>query len=218
MKMNAILANSVAQRAFVLLSSVGVWFFSVTIFKPWVVGFYSDAITRLESGPRLFMNHAFVFSTPTAVVCLGWFLILKRLGLVDSISMTMSPQLFLRSMYWAIGIVVLTLVSAPLLGLEYGFHFSPWSLAGNFISNLSEEIIFRGFLLFAFWRAFGFKAVAVILSGIVFGLTHEQYPVLIKVYIMGIGTLLSHLTSLEGNLLPAVIVHDVSDWILDLFL
>jgi membrane protease YdiL (CAAX protease family) len=98
------------------------------------------------------------------------------------------------------------------------FHFNPFSIAGNFFSNFCEELIFRGLIFFAFYSASNNKNVGIFISGIIFGLTHEQYPWLIKGYIMIIGTLFSHLTSEKNNLIPAIVAHDVVDWILDLFL
>lgn len=206
------------QRAFVLISSIGVWLFSFLIFKPWIVGFYSKSFANFEEGPRLFLKHTFVFSTPTALLCLVWIILLQKWKLIEPIQVSFGKKTLLVSLCWGVGVALFTLAIAPALGMEYKFHFNPWSIAGNFTSNLCEELIFRGLLFFAFWRAFGSKCVAIFSSGIIFGLTHEQYPWLIKTYIAGIGSLLSYLTSKERNIIPAIIVHDVSDWILDLFL
>lgn len=212
------LSKNFIQRAFVLISSIGVWLFSFLIFKPWVVGFYSKFFENFEVGPRLFFKHSFVFSAPTALLCLVWIILLQKWKLIEPIQVSFDKKSVMISLYWGVGVALITLAIAPILGMNYRFHFDPWSIAGNFISNLYEEIIFRGLLFLSFWRAFGSKSIAIFLSGILFGLTHEQYPWLLKTYIAVIGSFLSYLTSKERNIIPAIIVHDISDWILDLFL
>lgn len=212
------ISKNFKQRAFVLVSSISVWLFAFLIFKPWIVGFYSDYFKSFDDGSRLFLKHTFIFSTPTAIVCLLWIVLLQKLKLIEPIKISLNKKIFLSSVLWGLGVAIFTLAIAPLLGMDYGYHFNPWSIAGNFTSNFCEEIIFRGLLLFAIWSALDSKTLAIILTGIIFGLTHEQYPWLIKVYIALIGSLLSYLTTKEKNILPAIIVHDISDWILDLFL
>lgn len=206
------------QSAFVLFSSIAVWLIALLVFKPWVTSFYSIYFTDFAEGPRYFLKHTFIFSTPTALLCFVWFIILQKSKLIQHLSFSFSRKLILTGLIWGMAISLFTLAIAPVLGLKYSFHFNPWSIAGNFTSNLCEEIIFRGLLFFAFWRSFGSKPIAIFLSGVAFGLSHEQYPWHLKTYIAGIGALLSYLTANEKNLVPAIIAHDISDWILDLFL
>lgn len=206
------------KKIFVFISSINVWLFAFLVFKPWIVGFYSGYFKHLNEGPKLFLKHTFIFSTPTAFICLAWILLLQHLKLIPIINLKLSKKSVFSGFVWGIGITIVTLAIAPLLGMSYGLHFNPWSIAGNFTSNFCEEIIFRGLLFFALWSSIGSKPLSILLSGIIFGLTHEQYPWLIKGYISLIGCLLSYMTAQENNLIPAVIAHDISDWILDLFL
>jgi membrane protease YdiL (CAAX protease family) len=192
--------------------------FAFLFFKPWIVGFYAGYFKNLNEGPKLFLMHTFIFSTPTAFFCLAWVLLLQYLKLIPIIRFKFSKKTVLSGFVWGIVITAVTLAIAPLLRMPYGFHFNPWSIAGNLTSNFCEEIIFRGLLFFALWISTGSKPLSILLSGIIFGLTHEQYPWLIKGYISMIGCLLSYMTAQGNNLIPAVIAHDISDWILDLFL
>lgn len=210
------------KRIFILASSFCIWFFSFRIFKPWIVSFYSNYINTFEEGSRLFLNHTFVFSTPTAILCLIWILVLNKLQLIPKILFQINKKAFYSGIIWGLAIAVITLIIAPLLGATYGFHFNIWSIAGNFTSNLGEEIIFRGLLFFSLWSFLGTKPAskyfAILISGLIFGLTHEQYPWALRGYISVIGCCLSYLSSQENNLMPAIVAHDLSDWILDLFL
>lgn len=209
---------TIFQKAFVLISSISVWLFAFLIFKPWIVKFYSPYFHEFADGPKLFLKHTFIYSTPTALICYLWIRFLQYYKLIPQIYFKISKSNVTQGIKYGIAIVILTFVLSPLLGLTFTFHFNPYSIAGNFFSNFCEEIIFRGLLFFAIYSATNNKFIGIIISGIIFGLTHEQYPWLVKGYIMLIGALLSYLTSDKNNLVPAVVAHDISDWILDLFL
>ncbi len=60
-----------------------------------------------------------------------------------------------------------------------------WKIAGNAFSNAYEELIYRGFLLAGLTVLIGFWPAAIV-SSIVFGLTHDQYPLSLQVLIMGV--------------------------------
>lgn len=209
---------TVPQRLLVLISSVGVWLFAFLIFKPWIVKFYSPLLKDISEGPKLFLKHTFIFSTPTALLCFFWIMLLTNWGLIPKIHFKITLPQIKTGLIWGLVIVIATLLISPLLGMPIGFHYNPWSIAGNFFSNFCEEVIFRGLLFYAIWSSLGNKYFAIIISGIIFGLTHEQYPWILKGYVAVIGVVLSYLTSKENNLIPAIVAHDIADWILDLFL
>lgn len=59
--------------------------------------------------------------------------------------------------------------------------WGPWgglqlALAATIVAPLSEELFFRGLLLQALWRYLGHAWLAIVLSGIGFGLIHIQLP------------------------------------------
>ncbi len=172
--MSSISKLSIWQRAIVLISSIGIWLFAFLIFKPWIVKFYSPLLKDFSDGPRLFFKHTFIFSTPTALICFLWMTLLMNLGLIPKIHFKISLPQINTGLVWGLIIVIVTLLISPLLGMPIGFHYNPWSIAGNFFSNFCEELIFRGLLFYAIWSSLGNKYFAIILSGIIFGLTHEQ--------------------------------------------
>lgn len=203
------------KKLLILSSSILVWQFTFIYFKPWLVSFYSPYIKNLEPGLKLFLRHAFVFSTPTALACSVWFYILAKLKYTESIHFLFDKQALTKGLYLGLIISLVTVVCSPVLGLQLKPHFNVWSLTGNIVSNFCEELIFRGLLLYSILQLTNSKQISALLSGIIFGLTHEQYDWLGKIYISILGYLLGVLTTQNNNLIPAYTAHNVADWILD---
>jgi hypothetical protein len=81
-------------------------------------------------------------------------------------------------------------------------------------SNFFEEYVYRGFILAALAAALGFWP-AVILSSIMFGATHTQYPLVLQGMIAALSVLWSWAGKRGGGLMAPYAAHMTLDWILD---
>ena len=76
------------------------------------------------------------------------------------------------------------------------------------VPSICEEILFRGYVLRAFEKSWGI-IVAIIVSGIIFGLFHIQLGNLMP--LAALGMILALMTWLSGTIWPAVIAHLVNN-------
>jgi membrane protease YdiL (CAAX protease family) len=109
-------------------------------------------------------------------------------------------------------------VCAAAARMPFAFHFDPWSTVGNLVSNAEEEIAARGLVFAAAWYATGRVSLAALVSGAVFGLVHEQYPLLMRLNIAAVGAFWSWVYARTGNLVAPWLAHEIFDLVLDLIL
>jgi len=135
-------------------------------------------------------EHAFLYTTLTALVCLvAWFL-LGRKNLLEKPGPSFQFKRPRATLSWGIGsglIVVafnlLLVTVAAAAGalpktMSLGWHhLSGWVVAGNLFSNFYEEIIYRGFVYIAIRAVTGSAVIGVVCSSLLFGLMHLQYPI-----------------------------------------
>jgi uncharacterized protein len=76
------------------------------------------------------------------------------------------------------------------------------------VPSISEELLFRGYVLRAFEKSWGILT-AIIVSGIIFGLFHMQVPNLMP--LAALGMLLAMMTWLSRSIWPAVAAHLVNN-------
>lgn len=94
----------------------------------------------------------------------------------------------------------------PVTALEK-FSFSALSLSAGF----TEELIFRGFLLWALTIASGSLLVAVVLSSVLFGILHEYQDVAGAARATVLGAVLAAPVVATGSLVPAMVAHAAID-------
>lgn len=76
------------------------------------------------------------------------------------------------------------------------------------IPAICEEILFRGYILRAFEKSWG-PIVAIIISGLIFGMFHIQLGNIFPLATLGI--ILALMTWLSGTLWPAIIAHFINN-------
>ncbi len=76
------------------------------------------------------------------------------------------------------------------------------------IPAICEEVLFRGYVLRAFEKSWGI-IVAIVVSGIVFGLFHLQVANLLPLATLGM--ILALMTWLSGSIWPAVVAHFINN-------
>jgi CAAX amino terminal protease family. len=91
---------------------------------------------------------------------------------------------------------------------------APWKIAGNVFSNFYEEFVFRGFILTALRRMFGFWPAALVSSAI-WGTLHIQYPIPLRLLIVVVGIGLCWLVRRTQSLWAPYFAHEVLDLIGD---
>ena len=205
-------ALSVRARVFIIGSSFLVWLVAFFIVTPAVVRITQPIVATMARGPGLLFMHALVFSLPTALLCGGWLVVLVRHGLVPAPAIHVR---WLRAGLTGAAIAVATVPLSPLLGLTLRLHVDWWSVAGNAFSNGYEEIIYRGLIFAACWAATSRRIVASVLSGVVFGLSHYQYPLILRAYVAVVGVVLALAMGPRREIGTAYVAHDIADWILD---
>ncbi len=73
-----------------------------------------------------------------------------------------------------------------------------------FLAPLTEELLFRGFLLNYFWNRFGF-ITAALSSSILFSLLHQIPTVFIPILILSL--MLAFLYRRTGSIVPGIVIH-----------
>lgn len=185
----------------------------------WFRGHVLDALGNPPfAGPWMLFEHAFVFSTLTATACLIAWLVLIAAGLMGPIPLGRGKGM----VFWGVvGAAVSIAATFALLALTHpdALHWippKPWSIAGNLFSNFYEEFIYRGFLLAALTRVFGFWPAALVSSSL-FGMSHSQYPLDIKILVGAIGFLFCLIARRAQTIWAPWISHMGLDVVVDLF-
>ncbi len=76
------------------------------------------------------------------------------------------------------------------------------------VPSVCEEILFRGYVLRAFEKSWG-MIVAIVVSGIIFGLFHIQLGNLMP--LAALGMILALMTWLSGTIWPAIVAHIINN-------
>jgi membrane protease YdiL (CAAX protease family) len=93
-----------------------------------------------------------------------------------------------------------------------------WYVALSVTAGATEEIVFRGFLLFALLEATGSTALAVLLANGAFGVVHAYQQPAGAARAAALGAILTAPVLATGSLLPAMTAHAMLDLITGLVL
>jgi membrane protease YdiL (CAAX protease family) len=102
----------------------------------------------------------------------------------------------------------------PIHAVLEAIETSAWGLAGKaqltltaiMVAPLAEELFFRGLLLQTFWRYLGQAWLAIALSGVAFGLIHNEQPQAV-LPMMTMGVILGYVRVRYRSLTTCVLVH-----------
>ena len=202
----------------VLAAALTVFFVTKDIVTPLWRRLWEPWVSSMSDGPRTFWGHLVIWSFPMAVVSLLSVLWLVHTGRFAALSLRRSsPQAVRDGLWGALGVVTLSFPVLLALGQPMAFGINFWSIAGNLFSNAYEEIVNRALVFGAAWYCIGSALGAALISGVVFGFTHEQYPPSIQLYVSAVGALFCYVYARSGNLLAPWIAHQISDSIIDMF-
>lgn len=200
------------------------WFFPSPQFRQFIRDLAGQPAYE---GAWVAAEHLLLYTTLCAGVCLVVWWALARRGLVvrpvESFGFRHKEKAILGWGFLS-GLAVFALslgaavVVIPEDKLVLGLFFSGWVIVGNLFSNLYEEIIYRGLLLVAVGRALDSRILAVVLTSVLFGAVHTQYPLSgrIVVGVMGAVAGLAYLKT--GSLWAAWLNHMTVDVLMDTFL
>lgn len=215
--MDAKASVSLVQRAALVLFAGAAY-----VVGFWPTWFVRDAVLAhfgmpAYEGVWILIPHAFLYSTLPALVCALAWMLLHRLRWLGTPSFALNGGVILLGLIG--GVVALAATFGVIYatgqgGAVHAPQVDPWLMAGNFVSNFYEELIFRGFILVALTAAFGLWPAAI-LSGIAFGAVHTQFPVELQVLIGVIGVVWALVAARAQSILAPYISHMLLDWVAD---
>ena len=168
-------------------------------------------------GVWLLIPHLFLYTTLQALVCLLLWTALVRAGWMPKLQLSLRWRTFawgLGAGLFSIAVMVAFFFATGQAGAFHSPHVDPWNAGANIFSNFFEEYVYRGFILAALAAALGFWP-AVILSSIMFGATHTQYPLVLQGMIAALAVVWAWAGKQGGGLLAPYTAHMTLDWILD---
>lgn len=168
-------------------------------------------------GLWLLIPHLFLYTTLQALVCLLLWTLLVRVGWMPKFQFSLKWRTFA----WGVGaglfcvaVMVGFFFATGQQGAFHPPHVDPWNAGANIFSNFFEEYVYRGFILAALAAALGFWPAAV-LSSIMFGATHTQYPLVLQAMIAALAIVWAWVGKRAGGLLAPYTAHMTLDWLLD---
>ncbi|OGC76957.1 MAG: hypothetical protein A2Z27_06445 [candidate division Zixibacteria bacterium RBG_16_50_21] len=182
-----------------LAAGLVAWWISDHEIIPWVqrVAGYDRIHDRDLS---ILLGHWVFGQLPRVLVCVAVWLVGSRLGLMPSLRQSFASG----GSWWRVvvtGLIATAIVLLLTVGIgaaagTFGFHPCFPKMAGDLVSNLYEEIVYRGLMFCAFYgvvAAASFPLVGkldraglvigTIGSCVVFAVGHEQYTIAFRVII-----------------------------------
>jgi membrane protease YdiL (CAAX protease family) len=144
------------------------------------------------------LGHWFMWQLPAVLVCVAVWLVGQRLGympsFVRSLRLGGSPRRVLTTgLIASVVLLVITFGLGAALGGEFGFHPYVPKMLGDLVSNMYEEIVFRGLVFCAFYGVaaaatfplVGSLSRAGLVAGtigscVAFASGHTQYPLALR--------------------------------------
>ena len=181
-----------------LAAALVAWWVSDHQIVPWVQ--HVAGYDRIQDKDlSILLGHWVFGQLPRVLVCAAVWVIGSRLGMMPSLRQSLASGVSWRRVV-VTGLIAtaILLVLTVLIGLAAGgtFGFHPYfpKMAGDLVSNMYEEIVYRGLMFCAFYgvaAAASFPLVGnldrtgvivgTIGSCIIFAVGHEQYSIALRV-------------------------------------
>ena len=165
----------------------------------------------------VFLPHLLLYSTLMAAVAavLWWALVRAKLLAGPAFgNFRQAAALGVAAGLAALAVTLIVVRLALPAGAIHWLAPVPWKIAGNVFSNFYEEFVFRGFVLVALRRVFGFWPAAV-LSSAMWAAMHVQFPLALQISIFAIGIGFCWIARRAGSLWAPYIAHEVLDLLAD---
>ena len=201
------------KRIAAVVSCVLVYLIWKYVATPYVQPILQQTFAGLEGGPKRFVTNVLLYNSFLyAVLSVVAIFLLVKAGIfrLPSLKRNIKPAI-VKGFLVGFIILALTLAFQLLMRSQFRLHFDAWEYGGNLFSNAYEEIFYRGFILVGLLYFFRRAWPAIIISGLMFGLTHTQYPLGMQLGVSVIGVTFGFLYYRTGNLLAPWIAHQVAD-------
>jgi membrane protease YdiL (CAAX protease family) len=199
--------------------ALGVALVYVSTFHPsdWI-RLTAQAITgpRPYEGVWIFIPHLLFYCTFTAMLAGACWIVLARAGAMDYPPLRVSKSVVTWGLLGGAASVLASLAFLHATGMgELGWTgFDGWKIAGNVFSNFYEEFIYRGFLLAGLTILVGFWPAAI-LTSLAFGFGHEQYPLMLQLFITGTSLVWCWIVQRSRSIWAAWGAHMIVDIVID---
>lgn len=215
-----------------LAAALAAWWISDHEIIPWVqrVAGYDRIHDRDLS---ILLGHWVFGQLPRVLVCVAVWLVGSRFGLMPSLRQSLGSGVSWRRVV-VTGLIatavflVLTVGIGAAAGGTFGFHPYFPKMAGDLVSNLYEEIVYRGLMFCAFYgvaAAASFPLVAkpdraglvvgTLGSCLIFAVAHEQYPIALRVVVGVVAVVFAYPWIAARSLWAPWIPHTLGDVIGD---
>lgn len=215
--MSSTAGHSIARRTVLIgaaAAAYGVNFWPSPLLRNAVLSAFGNPPYQ---GVWLLIPHLFLYTTLQALVCLLLWTVLVRAGWMSKLQLSLRRRTFtwgLGAGLFSIAVMVAFFFATGQAGAFHAPHVDPWNAGANIFSNFFEEYVYRGFILAALAAALGFWPAAI-LSSIMFGATHTQYPLVLQAMIAALAVVWAWAGKRGGGLLAPYTAHMALDWILD---
>ncbi len=175
-------------------------------------------------------EHIFLYTTFTAILCLLLWYVLYKKQLFPSLKsyFIFNKKSLLYGVISGLSIFIFNMIIAFLLikftdlegliGFNSQFLKDYWLIIGNIFSNFYEELIFSVFLLISFRYTFKKSWIAIILTGLIFGFIHTQYPIHFRIVLSIAGFITSWVVIKTNSIWAAWLNHMLVDVLMGLFI
>lgn len=187
-------------RIVLLVAALVAWWLSDHEIIPWVqrIAGYDRIHDRDLS---VLLGHWVFGQLPRVLMCVAVWLVGTRLGLMPSLRQSLTSggswhRVVVTGLIASVLLLVLTVGIGAAAGGRFGFHPYFTKMAGDLVSNMYEEIVYRGLMFCAFYGVMtaatfplaGKPMLAGLIAGTigssaVFAISHEQYSIVLRVVI-----------------------------------
>lgn len=208
------------------------WWVSDRLIVPWVqqVAGYDRIRDRDLS---VLLGHWVFGQLPRVLVCLAVWLVGSRFGLMPALRKSFGSgeswrRVATTGLLATAVFLVLTVAIGAAAGGTFGFHPYFPKMAGDVVSNMYEEIVYRGLMFSAFYGVVAATPfplagaldragliVGTLGSCVVFAVGHEQYPIALRVVIGVVAVVFAYPWAAARSLWAPWIPHTLGDFIGD---
>ena len=215
-----------------LVAAISGWWISDHEIVPWVqhISGYDQIQDRDLS---VLLGHWVFGQLPRVLVCVAVWLVGSRLGLMPSLRQSLASGVSWRRVIRT-GLIATAILLVLEVGIgaaaggKFGFHPYFTKMAGDLVSNMYEEIVYRGLMFSAFYgvaAAGSFPLMGkpnragliagIIGSCIVFAVGHEQYSIALRVVVGVVAVVFTYPWIAARSLWAPWIPHTLGDVIVD---
>ena len=222
--------SSISKRILVLCISI-----IILLTRFWVSPEIREAIRAIFDYPDyegiwIVFEHVFLYTTFTTLLCLlSWYFLYKK-QFFPSVKnyFIFNKKSLIYGIVSGLAMFIFNLILGFLLinfaDFDGSIGYNPlflkdyWIIIGNIFSNFYEEFIYSVFLLLSFKYTFNKNWIAIILTGLIFGLIHTQYPIHFRMVLSIFGFVTSWVVIKTNSIWAAWLSHMLVDILMALLI